>query len=44
MRERLAKLGVAMRVRPGAELPKFIADESARWRRVIDENKLKLEN
>ena len=44
VQEQLAKLGVAVRAKNRTELVKFIHDESVRWRRVIEENKIKIEN
>lgn len=44
VQEQLAKLGVAVRARNRADLGKFLHEESVRWRRVIEENKIKLEN
>ena len=44
VQERLGKLGVVTRARNGAELGRFMNDESGRWRRIIEENQIKLEN
>lgn len=44
LRDKLGKLGVTVKARSGADLGKFVRDESERWRRVIQENNLKLEN
>ena len=44
VQEQLAKLGVAVRAKNRTELVKFIHDESVRWRRVVEENKIKIEN
>ena len=44
VQERLGKLGVAIRARNGAEVARYMNNESARWRRVIDDNHIKLEN
>ncbi len=44
VQEQLTKLGVAVRAKNRTELVKFLHDESARWRRVIEENKIKIEN
>jgi tripartite-type tricarboxylate transporter receptor subunit TctC len=42
--ERLGKLGVTIRAQNRAELGKFLHDESVRWRRVIEENSIKVDN
>jgi tripartite-type tricarboxylate transporter receptor subunit TctC len=39
----LAKRGVMVKIRNGAEFGKFMSDESARWRHVIEENHIKME-
>jgi tripartite-type tricarboxylate transporter receptor subunit TctC len=44
VRERLGKLGLAFNMMSGPQLGKFMADEAARWRRVIEDNHIKLEN
>lgn len=44
VRERLGKLGLAFKLMTGPELGQFMAEEAARWRRVIDDNHIKLEN
>jgi tripartite-type tricarboxylate transporter receptor subunit TctC len=44
VQEQLAKLGVAVSAKNRPDLVKFIHDESVRWRRVVEENKIKIEN
>jgi tripartite-type tricarboxylate transporter receptor subunit TctC len=44
VQERLRGLGLTVTVRNGAELGKFMRDDVARWRRVIQENNIKLAN
>jgi tripartite-type tricarboxylate transporter receptor subunit TctC len=43
VRDRLGKLGLAIHPMSGPELGKFMAEEAARWRRVIDDNHIQLE-
>jgi tripartite-type tricarboxylate transporter receptor subunit TctC len=43
-KERLSKMGVVVNAMKGAELGRFMNDEATRWRRVIEENQIKLEN
>jgi tripartite-type tricarboxylate transporter receptor subunit TctC len=42
--ERLAKIGVTVRTMSGSDLGRFLEEEAVRWRRVIEENDIKLEN
>jgi tripartite-type tricarboxylate transporter receptor subunit TctC len=44
VQERLAKIGITMKTMSGPELGKFLDEEGTRWRRVIEENHIKLEN
>jgi tripartite-type tricarboxylate transporter receptor subunit TctC len=44
VRDRLGKLGLTIRARNGSELARFMRDDAARWRRVIQENRIKIEN
>jgi tripartite-type tricarboxylate transporter receptor subunit TctC len=44
VRDRLGKLGLTIRARNGAELAGFMREDAARWRRVIQENQIKIEN
>jgi tripartite-type tricarboxylate transporter receptor subunit TctC len=44
VQDRLGKIGVMINVKNGAELESFLHQESTRWRRVIEENNIKLEN
>jgi tripartite-type tricarboxylate transporter receptor subunit TctC len=43
VQERLEKLGLSVTVRGPAEFDRFIREESARWRRVIQENHIKID-
>jgi tripartite-type tricarboxylate transporter receptor subunit TctC len=43
VRERLGKLGVQLRTLSGPELGQFMGEQEARWRRVIQDNRIKLE-
>lgn len=44
VKERFDKLGLTVKVKNGAELGRFMAEESTRWRRVVEDNQIKLEN
>ena len=44
LQERLAKLGVAIRSRVGSDYGQFLHEEGARWKKVIEDNKIKIEN
>jgi tripartite-type tricarboxylate transporter receptor subunit TctC len=44
VQERLAKIGVSVMPRNRGELDKFIKDEASRWRKVIEDNAIKVEN
>lgn len=44
VRERLGKIGVQLRTLTGPELGRFMSEQEVRWRRVIEDNKIKLEN
>jgi tripartite-type tricarboxylate transporter receptor subunit TctC len=44
VQERLAKIGVSVMARNRGDLEKFLKDEAARWRKVIEENAIKVEN
>lgn len=44
VQERLRGLGLTLTVRNGAELSKFMREDVARWRRVIQDNNIKLAN
>ncbi|HSV83073.1 MAG TPA: tripartite tricarboxylate transporter substrate binding protein [Ramlibacter sp.] len=43
VRERLGKLGVELRSLNGPELGRFMSEQEARWRRVVEDNKIKME-
>ena len=40
---RLGDLGLRMKIRSGAEFGRQMHDESIRWRRVVEENQIKME-
>jgi tripartite-type tricarboxylate transporter receptor subunit TctC len=40
---RLGELGLRMKIRSGPEFAKQMRDESIRWRRVVEENQIKME-
>jgi tripartite-type tricarboxylate transporter receptor subunit TctC len=44
VQERLGKVGVSVVPKSRADLEKFIKEEGARWRKVIEQNGIKLEN
>lgn len=44
VQERLAKLGVGTQTKSRPELARFLEDESVRWKRVIEENAIKVES
>ncbi len=44
VRERLARIGVSVMARSEADLEKFLREESERWRKVIQDNGIKVEN
>lgn len=44
VQERLGKLGVSVMAKNREELEKFLKDEAARWRKVIQDNAIKVEN
>jgi tripartite-type tricarboxylate transporter receptor subunit TctC len=44
VRERLARIGVSVISRSEADLEKFLREESERWRKVIQDNGIKVEN
>lgn len=44
VQERLGKLGVSVVAKNRGELEKFLKDEAARWRKVIQDNGIKVEN
>ena len=44
VQERLGNLGVGVMAKSRGELQKFMKEEEARWRKVIDDNAIKLEN
>jgi tripartite-type tricarboxylate transporter receptor subunit TctC len=44
VQERLGKVGVSVVPKSRADLEKFIKEEGARWRKVIEQNGVKLEN
>ena len=44
VQERLGKLGVSVMAKNRGELEKFLKDEAARWRKVIQDNAIKVEN
>lgn len=44
VQERLGKLGVSVMAKNHGELEKFLKDEAARWRKVIQDNAIKVEN
>lgn len=44
VQERLGKIGVSVMTKNRAELEKFLKDEAARWRKVIEDNAIKVEN
>ncbi|CAN7142154.1 MULTISPECIES: Bug family tripartite tricarboxylate transporter substrate binding protein [unclassified Variovorax] len=44
VQERLGKLGVSVMAKNRVELEKFLKDEAARWRKVIQDNAIKVEN
>jgi tripartite-type tricarboxylate transporter receptor subunit TctC len=43
VRERLGKMGVELRTLNGPELGRFMVEQEARWRRVIEDNKIKVD-
>jgi tripartite-type tricarboxylate transporter receptor subunit TctC len=43
VRDQLGKLGITITVMNGDQLAKFIANETIRWRRVIEENQIRIE-
>jgi tripartite-type tricarboxylate transporter receptor subunit TctC len=44
VRDRLGKMGVIVTPRSGPDTGKFVRDEIARWRRVIDDNGIQVDN
>ena len=42
--ERLGKLGIAVRPYVGAEYGRFLREQGVRWKKVIDDNDIKLDN
>jgi len=44
VQEKLGKLGVSVMARSRGELEVFLKDEAARWRKVIEDNAIKVEN
>ncbi|MDR6854902.1 tripartite tricarboxylate transporter substrate binding protein [Variovorax guangxiensis] len=44
VQERLGKLGVSVMAKNRGELETFLKDEAARWRKVIQDNAIKVEN
>ena len=44
VQDRLGSLGVSVMAKNRGELQKFMKDEEARWRKVIEDNAIKLEN
>ena len=44
VQERLGKLGVSVMAKNRGELDKFLKDEAARWRKVVQDNAIKVEN
>ena len=44
VQDRLGSLGVSVMAKSRGELQKFMKDEEARWRKVIEDNAIKLEN
>jgi tripartite-type tricarboxylate transporter receptor subunit TctC len=44
VQERLGKLGVSVMAKKGGELDKFLTDEATRWRKVIQDNAIKVDN
>jgi tripartite-type tricarboxylate transporter receptor subunit TctC len=44
VQDRLGNLGVTMKPMNGIELGKFLHEDSARWRRIIEENHITMEN
>lgn len=44
VQERLGKLGVSVMAKNRVELERFLKDEAARWRKVIQDNAIKVEN
>jgi tripartite-type tricarboxylate transporter receptor subunit TctC len=44
VQERLGSLGVSVMAKNRDELQKFMKDEEARWRKVIEDNAIKMEN
>ena len=44
LQERLGKLGIAVRSHVGPDYGKFLREQSALWKKVIDDNNIKMEN
>ena len=44
VQSRLGQIGVSVKVMNGAELGRYMNAEAVRWRRVIEQSKIKIEN
>lgn len=43
VQKRLGELGLTVKIRSGVDFGRYMGEESIRWRRVVDENKIKME-